>query len=117
MSFFDLFPFKKKANQREDTSDKPSLLAKALQEEVSANTSSVVFHRRIDPDENIQAPKGAALTYLDARALEFWGGKRTDYKIPPYYSESAFGRNVGPALTRLLQGKYLQISELEKTFP
>lgn len=73
-----------------------------------------VESRRIDPDENIQAPKGAEISYLDARALEFWDGKRTDYKVPPYYSETTFGRNVKPALTRLLQGKYLQLSGLEK---
>ena len=68
----------------------------------------------IDPDEEIQSPKGAMISYLDARALVFWNGKRTDYQIPPYYEQTAFGRNVGPALPRLLQNGYLSKSGIEK---
>lgn len=79
-----------------------------LQEAVTVETRSV------DPDENVATPKGAEISYLDARALEFWDGRRTDYEIPSYYSESAFGRNVGPALKRLLQGGYLERSGVEK---
>lgn len=73
----------------------------------------VEFHR-VDPDEDIQAPKGAVISYLDARALMFWNGKRTDYQIPSYYEQTAFGRNVGPALPRLLQNGYLGKSSIEK---
>lgn len=58
---------------------------------------------------------GATLTYLDAEALHFWHGKTTDYKIPDYYSGSAFGRNAGPALRRLLKDGYLRFADIEKS--
>jgi len=47
--------------------------------------------------------------------LRFWDQKPTDYKIPSYYADSAFGRNVEPARKRLLDGKYLEISSVEKS--
>ncbi|MCI8600706.1 MAG: hypothetical protein HFE45_03825 [Oscillospiraceae bacterium] len=95
--------------------------------QVSGNPKSNIFPQpgnpgafqthtqRIDPEENIPTPSGAELTYLDAQALNFWNKKSTDYVIPPYYSESAFGRNVKPALQRLLNGGFLQVSGIEKS--
>ena len=74
-----------------------------------------IEYRHIDPDEDMPAPPGAALTYLDARALKFWNKKHTDYIIPPYYQDTAFGRNVGPALKRLLDGGYLDIGGIDKS--
>lgn len=68
----------------------------------------------IDPDENVQTPKGAEINYLDAQALKFWDGKTTDFIIPQYYSQSAFGRNVGPARERLLSDGYLQLGGMDK---
>ncbi len=59
-------------------------------------------------------PANAILTFLDAEALEFWNGKRTDYEIPPYYQQSPFGRNVGPARSRLLTHGYLALGDMEK---
>lgn len=86
-----------------------SQLSRMLQESVTVETRSV------DPDENIATPKGAEINYLDARALEFWDGRRTDYEIPSYYSESAFERTVGPALKRLLHGGYLDIGDIAES--
>ena len=65
---------------------------------------------------------GAEISYLDSEALRFWAKKQTDYEIPSYYSQSEFGRNVLPALHRLLDGGYLEISDIEtnislKTIP
>lgn len=71
--------------------------------------------RHIDPDENVPTPSGAELSYLDAKALNFWNKKHTDYDIPSYYSDTAFGRNVGPALARLLDGGYLDIGGIDKS--
>lgn len=75
---------------------------------------SVESHR-IDPDEGIPSPPGAVLNYLDAKALEFWNKKRTDFVIPQYYLETAFGRNTGSALDRLLAGGYLEVGSIEKS--
>lgn len=74
-----------------------------------------ITSRRIDPDEDKPTPPNAELTYLDAEALKFWSGKHTDFEIPSYYSDTAFGRNVGPALERLLAGGYLDIGGIEKS--
>ena len=68
----------------------------------------------VDPSENIATPAGAEISFLDAQALEFWDKKKTDYEIPPYYSDNAFGRNVAPALQRLLDGGYLEICGVEE---
>lgn len=73
-----------------------------------------IYTEQIEPDDDVPTPSGAELTYLDAKALQFWDKKRTDYNIPPYYSENAFGRNVKPALQRLLDGGFLQVSDIEK---
>ena len=73
-----------------------------------------IHTQRIDPDEGVPTPPGAEISYLDAKALRFWDKKRTNYIIPPYYVESAFGRNVKPALQRLLDGGYLELSGIEK---
>ena len=86
-----------------------SQLSRMMTESISVRTQT------IDPDEDVKPPKGAEISYLDARALKFWNGKSTDYEIPAYYAESAFGRNVGPALGRLLCGKYLSYSSIEKS--
>lgn len=103
MPLFDWLFHRKKVPAQKD----------ARWESVRAEPLGVTSSRRIDEDERIQTPKGAELTYLDSRALKFWNGKRTDHKVPPYYEESAFGRNAGPALERLLAGGYLQVSALE----
>jgi len=103
LSFLDRFFPKKKAGPQKT----------AIQETMLAEIPNMISHNSIDEDEQIKTPKGAELSYLDARALKFWGGKRTDYKVPPYYEDSAFGRNVGPALNRLLRGGYLETSGLE----
>lgn len=64
--------------------------------------------KRFDmPDEDIGRISGSDLSYLDAKALKFWGGKSTNYQIPAYYSESAFGRNAEPALRHFLKNGYL----------
>lgn len=84
-------------------------LSRMLREDITVEA------HRIDPDENVQTPKGAEISYLDAEALNFWDGRRTDFEIPNYYSDSAFGRNVGPALKRLIKGGYLRLSDIEKS--
>ena len=86
-----------------------SHLSRMLSESITVET------RSIDPDENVITPKGAQISYLDARALNIWDGRRTDFEIPSHYSESAFGRNVGPALKRLLHGGYLDIGDIEES--
>ncbi len=58
-------------------------------------------------DDDVPAPKSAEISFLDAEALRFWDGKKTDFVIPQYYSKTPFGRNAGPALQRLLDGGYL----------
>ena len=103
MSFFDRFFPKKRT----------APLEKAVQEAMLAEIPRMISHNSVDEDEQIKTPAGAELSYLDSRALGFWNGKRTDFKVPPYYENSAFGRNVGPALDRLLQGGYLEVSDLE----
>lgn len=104
--------FSGKSNQ--DSVEKAAIAATESQLSHMLQESVTVETRSVDPDENVATPKGAEISYLDARALEFWDGKRTDYEIPSYYSESAFGRNVGPALKRLLQGGYLKRSSVDK---
>lgn len=44
----------------------------------------------IEKDEDVPTPLGAVISYRDARALYFWEGKHTDYKIPQYYLRDAF---------------------------
>lgn len=87
----------------------------AIKNQLTQMIPDMVNVRSVDPDEDIKAPKGAELSYLDAKALKFWDKKRTDYEIPGYYVESAFGRNVRPALQRLLNGGYLVLSGIEKS--
>lgn len=67
-----------------------------------------------DTDETIGPLPGTELSYLDAEALKFWAGKKTDFVIPAYYKDTAFGRNVGPALERLLSEGYLDFGSTEK---
>ncbi len=80
----------------------------------SPNDMFSVRFERIDTDENVPSATGADLNYLDASALRFWSKKQTDFEIPPYYSETAFGRNAGTALQRLLDGGYLTTGDFEK---
>lgn len=68
----------------------------------------------IDTDENVPTPPGSKLNYLDAEALKFWNNKQTDFVIPPYYQNTAFGRNVSPALDRLLEEGYLDFGGIDK---
>ena len=64
--------------------------------------------------EEMEPSISADLSYLDAQALKFWNKKRTDFVIPTYYAESAFGRNVGPALQRLLEKGYLHTGDMSQ---
>lgn len=79
----------------------------------SQNAVDITAHH-IDDEENYPLPKGTSLTYLDAEALQFWSKKRTDFEIPTYYCETSFGRNVGPALNRLLSNEYLTLGNMEQ---
>lgn len=74
-----------------------------------------IEYQHIDPDEHIPSPSDAEISYLDAKALKYWNKKKTDFAIPQYYSQTAFGRNVEPALKRLLDGGYLEIGGIEKS--
>lgn len=74
-----------------------------------------VHTEHIDPDEGIETPPWAELSYMDIKALKFWSRKSTDFKIPDYYADTAFGRNVGPARDRLLEGGYLQLGDIRKS--
>lgn len=69
---------------------------------------------RVDPDDKPFYIDNSLLSYLEAKILKFWDGKRTDYVIPPYYSESAFGRNVKPVLEKLLSEGFIECSSLDK---
>ena len=75
---------------------------------VSIQTESV------DVDATVETPEGAEISYLDAKALKFWNKKRTDFEVPPYYSENTFGKNVIPALQRLLDAGYLELGDMEQ---
>lgn len=110
MSFFDLFSPKKKDHPQKGISSKERLVAKAMIE--AGEPLFTISHRSIDPDENVPSIKGSSLSCLDAKALKFWDGKHTDFRVPDYYSDSAFGRNVAPALKRLLDGGYLDVGDL-----
>ncbi len=78
-----------------------------------APTFEVRF-QHIDTEADYPSAEGSPLNYLDAEALRFWSNKRTDFVIPAYYSETAFGRNVGPALDRLLSDGYLSLGNMEQ---
>lgn len=82
-------------------------------QDVELPFARVEFHHS-DPDENVPSPSGAELSYLDAKALRFWNKKHTDYVIPDYYKDTAFGRNVGPALDRLLEEGYIDFGGIDK---
>lgn len=79
------------------------------------NSKDIVeIRERIDEGSEVETPEDTELSYLDAKALDFWNGKRTDFEVPKYYSESAFGRNVSPALQRLLDAGYLKLGDIEE---
>lgn len=94
----------------------PAPQEERVQSAVAAQMPNLVtaeeYH--VDLDENVKPPKGAEISYMDAEALKFWNGRQTDYKIPNYYAESAFGRNVGPALRRALKNGYIVLGSVEK---
>ena len=64
--------------------------------------------------DQVPAPKGAELSYLDIQALDFWNGKKTSFEVPQYYMRTPFGENVKEALPRLLDGGYLEQGDLEQ---
>lgn len=113
MGFLDLFRSKGKPSQPEKKeSDELDRILKDFRKELTATIPDMVTVRHVDPSEGVPTPKGASISYLDAQALKFWGGRHTDFKVPDYYSDSAFGRNVSPALKRLLDGGYLDIGDI-----
>ena len=115
MGFLDLFRLRSKHDQQnKKESDEADRLLKDFRNELTASIPNTVTVRKVDPDEGVPTPKGTSLSYLDAKALKFWGGKRTDFKVPDYYADSAFGRNVTPALARLLDTGYLGLGNLNK---
>lgn len=73
-----------------------------------------VHSSRVETEEDITV-QGAPISYLDARALKFWNQRASDFKIPSHYADTAFGRNVGPALYRLLACGYLDTEGIEKS--
>lgn len=73
-----------------------------------------VSHESNDPDENVPTPANAKISFLDAQALKFWNKKTTDYEVPAYYAESAFGRNVLFAKERLLKDGFLAVGDLRE---
>lgn len=110
-------PARRTASVQKASPSKP-LTAKAIQPEMRIpNPADLIsIHtEHIDPDEGLKTPVWAELSYLDAQALEFWNGKPTDFQIPSYYADTAFGRNVGPARSRLLKGGYLRRGSVQKS--
>lgn len=117
MGFFDLFRSRGNSDQSDKTrcqkeSDELNTHMKNLRNELTSSIPNTGTVQRIDPSENVPALKNVAISYLDAQALKFWSRKHTDFKVPDYYSDSAFGRNVSPALKRLLDGGYLDIGSI-----
>lgn len=70
--------------------------------------------KKVEPEAEVPVPKGAEISYLDAEAIKFWNKKKTDFEVPAYYQESAFGRNVVTALPRLLSAGYLELGDLRQ---
>lgn len=115
MSFFDLFRAKGKPDQpRKKQAEKFDRILNECREELISSIPDTVTARRVDPDDSVPTPKWASISYLDAQALKFWNGKHTDFKVPDYYVNSAFGRNAAPALTRLLNNGYLALGDIRK---
>lgn len=80
----------------------------------SENLCFEIRTQHIDVDADCPSVEGCPLSYLDASALRFWNKKTTDFQIPSYYSETAFGRNVEPARERLLEDGYLSLGSMEQ---
>lgn len=115
MGFLDLFRSKGKPSQSDKKeSDELDRILKDFRKELTATIPDMATVRHVDPDEDVPTPKGASISYLDAKALQFWDGRRTDFKVPDHYANSAFGRNVAPALTRLLHDGYLVLGGIRK---
>lgn len=117
MGFFDLFRSKGNSDrfskaQCQKESDELDMLMQNLRGELTSSVPNMVTVKHVDPSENVPTPRNAAICYLDAKALQFWEGRHTDFKVPDYYSNSAFGRNVSPALKRLLDGGYLDVGDI-----
>lgn len=99
----------------QDTSNAaPKMISTEVSPAPKAKDLVETHAQRVDTDTEIQTPEGAELNYLDAEALRFWNKKHTDFQIPSYYSETAFGRNVGPALLRLLDNGYLKLGDISQ---
>lgn len=96
------------------SSSQPNSRSISLPDISEPDHHSEIHTQHIDAEENYPTPRGASLTYLDAEALRFWSKKRTDFEIPSYYCETSFGRNVGPALDRLLSNGYLTLGDMEQ---
>lgn len=91
----------------------PPVRPKAASAQSPAPRFEVQFERA-RPDREIKTPDWAELSCLDAKALNFWVGRATDFKIPSYYMKDAVARNFAPALGRLLSGGYLRLSGIEQ---
>lgn len=112
-------PYKKPDVVKEDGVEKEETLELTVTNDSEEKEDSVIID---DFYEEEYTPKNAEITFIDAEALEFWNKKRTDFEIPPYYSNSVFGRNVKSSLDRLLDGGYLEIGDVQsrvylKTIP
>lgn len=85
-------------------------------EEIPLNNEDIVeIHAEcINMDEETIRIEDAPLSYLESKILDFLDGKRTDYVIPHYYTETVFGQNVNPCLERFLKEGYLEMSGLDK---
>lgn len=79
-----------------------------------SDSSVTTSSESVDPDDKPFYIGASLLSYLEAKILKFWDGKRTDYVVPPYYSESAFGRNIKPVLEKLLSEGFIERSSLDK---
>lgn len=55
-----------------------------------------------------------SLTHPEAQALKFWNKKRTDFIVPSYYSDSAFGKTVSEALPKFLDLGYLSFGDVRQ---
>lgn len=87
-----------------------------FKDELTENMKNSIEIRtdRTDPEEELPPFPNAKLSYLDAAALKFWNKRRTDFTIPSYYGDSAFGRNVEPARLRLQAGGYLTVGDIQE---
>lgn len=110
--------------ERDDLKAEVQMLREKLRESNAKHIVSV-----ISPSESILRQDAAAddpldteeststeesLTHLEAQALKFWNKKRTDFIIPSYYSDSAFGKTVSDALPKFLDLGYLSFGDVRQ---